>query len=239
MAIRNIKINDKRSDEELIGRLNDRISGKENTPRWDNNGPIQFEEQDNENPIKESFCDKYGVHNVYKKDKGPEIVGQMVDLEPRLTEEQRNNSHIWGLDLEEAIENDSIEDARESRAYTNKMDTRMRTQKNEHTIEDLAKIAKSMDKAKEYEEVNHPQHYNNYDVEVIDMMERVFGKSQTATFCKLNAFKYRMRAGTKPGQSVSKDLDKERWYLNKFNELKNKDTEVHDLVGKLQQNGQL
>lgn len=236
MAIRNIKINDKRSDEELIGRLNDRISGKTNTPRWDNNGPIQFEEQDNENPIKESFCDKYGVHNVYKKDKGPEIVGQMVDLEPRLTKEQKMGGFI---DLEEAIENDSIEDARESRAYINKMDTRLRTQKDEETFEDLLWPPESTDKAKEYEEVNHPQHYNNYDVEVIDMMERVFGRSQTATFCKLNAFKYRMRAGTKPGQAVYKDLDKERWYLNKFNELKNKDTEVHDIVGKLQQNGQL
>lgn len=72
---------------------------------------------------------------------------------------------------------------------------------------------------KPYEEVNHPQHYNTYDVEVIDMMERVFGKEATATFCKLNAFKYRMRAGTKPGQSADKDLNKEQWYLKKMNEL--------------------
>ena len=41
-----------------------------------------------------------------------------------------------------------------------------------------------------YEEVNHPLHYNAYDVEVIDMMEKVFGKEETAIFCKLNAFKY-------------------------------------------------
>lgn len=72
---------------------------------------------------------------------------------------------------------------------------------------------------KTYEEVNHPQHYNNYDVEVIDMMEKVFGKEQTAVFCKLNAFKYRMRAGTKPGQDADKDLKKEQWYLNKKREL--------------------
>ena len=70
-----------------------------------------------------------------------------------------------------------------------------------------------------YEEVNHPKHYNNYDVEVIDMMERVFGKEATATFCKLNAFKYRMRAGTKPNQSAEKDLNKEKWYLDKMKEL--------------------
>jgi len=73
-----------------------------------------------------------------------------------------------------------------------------------------------------YEEVNHPQHYNNYDVEVIDMMERVFGREATITFCKLNAFKYRMRAGTKPGQSADKDLNKERWYLDKKEELEKK-----------------
>lgn len=75
---------------------------------------------------------------------------------------------------------------------------------------------------KTYEEVNHPQHYNNYDVEVIDMMERVFGKEATITFCKLNAFKYRMRAGTKPNQSAEKDLNKEKWYLDKAQELRNK-----------------
>ena len=73
-----------------------------------------------------------------------------------------------------------------------------------------------------YEEVNHPLHYNAYDVEVIDMMEKVFGKEETAIFCKLNAFKYRMRAGNKPGQSADKDLNKERWYLQKKKELTTK-----------------
>ena len=73
-----------------------------------------------------------------------------------------------------------------------------------------------------YEEVNHPLHYNAYDVEVIDMMEKVFGKEETAIFCKLNAFKYRMRAGNKPGQSADKDLNKERWYLQKKKELATK-----------------
>lgn len=74
----------------------------------------------------------------------------------------------------------------------------------------------------EYEMVNHPQHYNNYDVEVIDMMEKIFGKEETAVFCKLNAFKYRMRAGTKPNTPVEEDLKKEKWYLNKKKELDNK-----------------
>lgn len=77
-------------------------------------------------------------------------------------------------------------------------------------------------KETEYEYVNHPKHYNNYDVEVIDMMERVFGTDETYSFCKLNAFKYRMRAGTKPNIDVQQDLDKEQWYLNKAKELKHK-----------------
>lgn len=76
------------------------------------------------------------------------------------------------------------------------------------------------DNSDTYEYVNHPKHYNNYDVEVIDMMEKIFGKEETAIFCKLSAFKYRMRAGTKPGQSVEKDLKKEQWYLDKKKELK-------------------
>lgn len=78
------------------------------------------------------------------------------------------------------------------------------------------------DKESTYENVNHPNHYNTYDVEVIEMMERIWGPEKTAIFCELNAFKYRMRMGTKPTSPVTEDLDKEVWYLNKMKELKNK-----------------
>ena len=47
------------------------------------------------------------------------------------------------------------------------------------------------------EQVNHPQHYTTYDVETLDMMIRIWGIQETISFCKLNAFKYRMRAGHK------------------------------------------
>ena len=70
-----------------------------------------------------------------------------------------------------------------------------------------------------YEYVNHPQHYNNYDMEVIEMMEKIFGRQATKSFCLLNAFKYRMRAGTKPNIPAEQDLAKEQWYLNKAKEL--------------------
>ena len=68
------------------------------------------------------------------------------------------------------------------------------------------------------EQVNHPIHYNDYPIEVIDMMIAVFGKEKTADFCIINAFKYRMRAGLKG--DIGEDLKKEKWYLDKHKELK-------------------
>ena len=51
---------------------------------------------------------------------------------------------------------------------------------------------------KDYEMVNHPSHYNNYDIEVIDMIERIWGIEAVIQWCEITAFKYRMRVGTKP-----------------------------------------
>jgi len=73
--------------------------------------------------------------------------------------------------------------------------------------------------AKDKEQVNHPKHYNLYPIEVIDMMLAIWGKEKTIDFCVMNAFKYRMRIGYK--NSVEQDLEKEKWYLEKAEELKN------------------
>lgn len=73
----------------------------------------------------------------------------------------------------------------------------------------------------EYEMVDHPQHYNNYEYEVIDMMRKIYGDEKTAIFCELNAFKYRMRMGTKPTSPIDEDLKKEQWYLKKKQEILN------------------
>lgn len=82
-----------------------------------------------------------------------------------------------------------------------------------------------------YEMVNHPQHYNNYDVEVVDMMEKIWGTKATMEWCKMTAYKYRMRMGTKPAEDDTKeamknklleDFNKEQWYLDKAEELKSK-----------------
>ena len=58
-----------------------------------------------------------------------------------------------------------------------------------------------------YDHIN-PQHYRNYGKEVIDMMVDIYGAETTATYCEMTAFKYRMRAGTKPDNPVEQDLKK-------------------------------
>ena len=68
------------------------------------------------------------------------------------------------------------------------------------------------------EQVNSPKHYNTYEIETIEMMERLWGIDKTITFCILNAYKYRMRLGKK--DDVNQDLRKEQWYLNKAEELR-------------------
>lgn len=93
-------------------------------------------------------------------------------------------------------------------------------------------VKKAFNNAKQnYEMVNHPKHYNNYDVEVVDMMEKIWGTKATMEWCKMTAYKYRMRMGTKPGKDDSKeamkaklmeDFEKEQWYLDKADELKSK-----------------
>lgn len=70
-----------------------------------------------------------------------------------------------------------------------------------------------------YEMVNHPSHYNKYDIEVIDMMRKIWGDEATMIWCKLTAFKYRMRLGEKPDNSIQQDLDKEKFYLSYYKEL--------------------
>lgn len=69
------------------------------------------------------------------------------------------------------------------------------------------------------EQVNHPAHYNDYSIEVIDMMVRIWGVSSTIDFCEINAFKYRMRLGHK--YNINQDIKKERWYLDYATKLKN------------------
>ena len=75
-------------------------------------------------------------------------------------------------------------------------------------------------KETEYEMVNHPSHYNQYDIEVIDMIIKIWGPEIAALWCDITAFKYRMRMGTKPDNSIEQDIKKEQWYLNKAREIR-------------------
>lgn len=68
------------------------------------------------------------------------------------------------------------------------------------------------------DKVNHPKHYTQYPIEVIDMIIKIFGIEKSIDYCTINAFKYRMRLGHK--DDINQDLAKEQWYLNKAKELR-------------------
>lgn len=67
-------------------------------------------------------------------------------------------------------------------------------------------ISQKTETPTQYEYVNHPSHYNKYSMEVIDMMVKIWGPENAATFCEMNAYKYRMRLGLKPENPIDQDL---------------------------------
>ena len=78
------------------------------------------------------------------------------------------------------------------------------------------------DKGEKYEFVNHPSHYNEWSMEVIDMMEKIYGIENTIMWCEMTAYKYAMRMGFKPTDDIQQEINKRNWYLNKAKELKQK-----------------
>lgn len=71
------------------------------------------------------------------------------------------------------------------------------------------------------EHVNHPQHYLKGGRECIDVMIEKYGVEAVINFCECNSFKYRWRAGLKPGNAEGIDQQKALWYENKAKELRN------------------
>ena len=71
-------------------------------------------------------------------------------------------------------------------------------------------------------EAVNPEHYkeNIFGEELIDVMESNFTASEFVGFLKLNAFKYRMRAGTKPKQPMEPDIKKALWYEDRLSKIK-------------------
>lgn len=68
--------------------------------------------------------------------------------------------------------------------------------------------------------VSNPPHYE-HGMECIDEMILVFGKEAVMNFCLLNCWKYRYRAPYKG--DIEENMEKSRWYLNKYKELKGSD----------------
>ena len=62
------------------------------------------------------------------------------------------------------------------------------------------------------ESVNHPAHYNNGLYECIDLMREIYGDEMVRSFCILNAYKYRFRAGKKQSAAAKEDIAKAEWY---------------------------
>jgi len=61
--------------------------------------------------------------------------------------------------------------------------------------------------------IEHPKHYNNGNIEVIDFIEdQGWGEG----FCLGNAIKYICRAGKKDGETAESDAKKSIWYLQRY-----------------------
>ncbi len=76
-------------------------------------------------------------------------------------------------------------------------------------------VSKDLDKAhdvnKLVESVNHPSHYNDGKIEVIEFIE-----DKKLGFCLGNAIKYISRAGKKHKDKEVEDIKKAIWYLNRY-----------------------
>ena len=76
---------------------------------------------------------------------------------------------------------------------------------------------------KNEDDVNHPSHYCNRDMETIDIIEMIISieKNPKVSYNMSNVLKYLLRFRDK-GQDT-KDLEKARWYLNRMIEHVNKE----------------
>lgn len=61
--------------------------------------------------------------------------------------------------------------------------------------------------------VSHPDHYKLHDKECIVEMLILFGLDNFITFCQMNAWKYRYRAGSKANNSANQDNAKADRYI--------------------------
>lgn len=69
--------------------------------------------------------------------------------------------------------------------------------------------------------VNHPSHYNQGKIEVIEFIE-----DQNLGMHLGNAIKYISRAGKKNPEKTTEDLKKAIWYINRFLEIQKPADEI-------------
>lgn len=74
-----------------------------------------------------------------------------------------------------------------------------------------------------YDASGNAKHYSDKRINVIRMIEQIWGTEVTMKFCEINDFKYRMRVGKKDDPSL--ELTKANWYakMAEFLRLKLKD----------------
>ena len=70
----------------------------------------------------------------------------------------------------------------------------------------------------EYDNVNHPAHYTDGSIEVIDFIE-----DKKLGYHLGNAVKYISRAGKKDPSKEIEDLKKARWYLDRYIQKREKE----------------
>ena len=79
----------------------------------------------------------------------------------------------------------------------------------------------------------NPEHYKKGGKQVWQMMIDIWGKDSYIAFCEMNAFKYRMRAGNKPGNSTEQDMEKAKWYENQIQQLRDEQSKGNHLSDNL------
>lgn len=80
------------------------------------------------------------------------------------------------------------------------------------------------------EKVNHPDHYNQGNIECIDALQSTLSHDEFRGFLHGNILKYLWRY---EGKNGVEDLKKAQWYLNKLIALENDNLNKHKFVDKL------
>ena len=84
-----------------------------------------------------------------------------------------------------------------------------------HRLYDKERVKKEFEPKTETDNINHPAHYTDGKIEVIDFIE-----DKKLPYHLGNVIKYISRAGKKNPDTELEDLKKAQWYLNRYIELK-------------------